>query len=64
MAASALERGLLRTPAGDETWWMAARTLSGMLPRMGRRTAAAITEGITDAKKQKTARGRAEAKVL
>ena len=41
-----------------------ARVLSGMLPRLGRRTAQAIIEGETNPKKQKLVRAKAEGAVV
>lgn len=63
-AAKVMEEGVRRDEAGAEAWWQASRTLSGLLPQMGRRTAASITEGISDLKKQKEAKAKVQGAVL
>ena len=64
LTIGALFHSLPRTAAGEEEWWTVARVLSGMLPRLGRRTAQAIIEGETNPKKQKLARAKAEGAVV
>jgi ribonuclease HI len=64
LTIGALLHSLPRTAAGEEEWWTVARVLSGMLPRLGRRTAQAIIEGETNPKKQKLARAKAEGAVV
>eukprot|EP00966_Prymnesium_polylepis_P264399 6108294-Prymnesium_polylepis.1 len=59
-----MESGLRRDAAGAETWWCAARALSGSLPQMGRRTTAAIVDGIEDEKKREQARDKSPRQVL
>ena len=64
MAACTMESGMRRDEAGAETWWCVARALSGMLPQMGRCTAAAIVDGIEDEKKREQERDKARGQVL